>query len=198
MTKLHPLSTESRYSLDMACRLLYKHQPHSVRIYSDDVEMVQAVARRLGWLEGSLIVNNTALAEALSGLVGIRPLVGGSDADAALVPFCDAADFTPPTEPYLVVVSFNAFSYKSILYPGSVRGTIFQLMRRLTPKYALDLPVGLYAPQFLFPWLVSLLAGARFPALHFRFGQMAMDNMFVFGWMWRMSYIVVIAGHQRR
>ena len=199
MSKLHPLSTESRYSMDMACQLLYQYHPRSVRVYSDDVETVQALARRLGWLPGTLTVGSVALVEAVSDIPGIHAISydAQTEADAAVVLFPEGQTASQLQAKYIVAVGYNAFSYKSLLRPGSVGSSVFRLVNDLKTRYTIDCRIGLFTPTYLVPWLISMLAGTRFPVTHFRAGQIALDHLFVRNWIWRTGYIVIVAGHQR-
>src|SRR5205085_3704836 len=81
-----PYSLEGHYGLDMACYLLHRQQPRSVRIVSHDAEVVKAAARRLDWVSEPLLVETSQLASTLREQLGARSVCEAElRADAALV-----------------------------------------------------------------------------------------------------------------
>ena len=189
---------EGHYSLDMACFLLHNQHPTSVRICSDDPEIVKAAVRRLGWVSGKIFVDSAILAEKLGELAQspVEPYQANSPTDAVLLPFSRTAYSEPPLAPFIVTVSYNALSYKSLLYPGITHDTVVKTLRWLRQAYQIGRKVGLFTPRFLFDWSLSQAAGARQPQIHFRAGQRAVDNLYSSGRFWWTGYILVISAHR--
>jgi hypothetical protein len=196
-TYFNPYSIESHYGLEMACFLVHRIQPRSVRICTSDPEVAKAAVRRLAWVE-SLVVEQEQIAEAIAAALGIHPsLIGEVEPDAALVPFSRQQYTEPPRAQYMVVLGHNGLSYKSFLYPGRVRDNVIAQLLWLRPKYLLDQQIGLFGPSFLTRWTLSMVAGPRLPSLHFQLGQRALDRLYTTGAFWWTGYITILAGRWR-
>lgn len=191
----NPYSLESHYSLDMACYLLHREHPATVRICTGDVEIVKAAVRRLGWVTGRITVASPSLAAAVQPIsaVAVEPYDSGATSDAILLPFARREYPDPPLASLLVSVTLNALSYKSLLYPGRTSDTVVSFVRWLRSSYHIRDRVGLFAPRFILEWAISQAAGTRYPALHFRCGQRALDHIYATGPLWWTGYILVVS-----
>jgi hypothetical protein len=176
--------------------MLHAQQPRSVRICSDSVEMVKAVVRRLAVDNYRLFVGTQAICAAVRASLGIEVEVAGTEpAEAALAPFSlEAAKL--PCERIIVAAVRNAISYKSLLHPGTVRTTAIGTLARVRRQYRVEQVVGMYPPRFVALLALAHLAGRRSAAAYFRLSDLAMQYLYDFGPMWRLSYVVAFAGHR--
>jgi hypothetical protein len=72
----------------------------------------------------------------------------------------------------------NIYSYRRLVHPSLAAYSIPQLVADLEQQgYQLEKLVGVYPPIFLFWWILSVMAGARFPAQHFEWEQTAMNHL---------------------
>jgi hypothetical protein len=199
MNGFNAYAPENTYSFDLAVQWLYRNHPSSVRICSTEPEIVKAAARRLSWIADGIIVENDAAAAAVEAILGVQPQVftPGTQTDAALMPFSRHNYATPPEAATVVILAHNAFSYKSLLRPGQIEDQVFSLLRWLRKTHRITGRAGLFTPNFLFYWILSLLAAHRVPTLHFRSGQRALDRILDRHLLWYTGYIVVIAGERR-
>jgi hypothetical protein len=198
MDNVNPYSTEVRYSLDLMGQLLQAQKPHSVRIYSDSAEMVKAVVRRVAFDDYRLFVNTPALREAVQASLGLEvdiAVAGAEPAEAALFPLSPPGA-SLPRERILVAAVRNALSYKSLLYPGTVRTTAFGTLARVRRHYQIEQVVGMYPPRFIALLARAHLARRRSASEYFRLSDRAMQYLYEFGPMWRLSYVVIFAGHR--
>jgi hypothetical protein len=192
-----PCSTEMRYTLDLMLYALQASEPSSVRIASRSIEVVKAALRRLACMEVALFVEDEAMQAMARDVLGLAVGVSGpgSDpADAALFPFSLNGDVRLPWEPTIVVACENALSYKPLLYPGRVEGTVFGQMRKLKAVYSLEPVAGLYSPRFVLWRFMAQLVGRFDSAWWFRLEDLAMRRLINYGPLWRLSYLVVFAG----
>ncbi len=199
MAAFDPYSVEGHYGLDLACRLLHARRPSAVAIYSDDLNVTLAAVRRLGWVPGDIFVESTQIADALRASLGVeaRVITSGIHADVALVPFAWSRLTSPPDAACVVLLSHNAWSYKSLIAPGTVGATGRSARRWLEQTHAVRDAVGLFTPSFIAQWTVSLASGTRWPNWHFRLGQRAMDRLYSGGVLHRLGYLLVLSGDRR-
>lgn len=193
-TTFNPYAIENHYSLEMACYLLHQQAPTTVGIASDEAAVVQAAVRRLGWVRGALLVPKAELIPAAQGLTSV-PIALLSDAapEAVLVPFSRQSYAQPPETPFLVTITRNAWSYKSLRYPGKTQDSLLRTLRWIGQTHHFQRGIGLFAPRFLVDWALSQAAGSRFPVVHFYRGQRAMEHIYETSPFWRLGYILVIA-----
>lgn len=195
----NPYSIEGHYGLDLACRLVHGKRPRDVAIYADDPEVTLAAIRRLGWVPGSVRVQDAAHVAAVERALGVDVQVvnGTSGADAAIVAYSWDRLLSPPDAGYLVVVSRNRFSYRMIsgrqLSGPSYRGARAWLQQ----THRLQFSEGMFAPGFLGLWGSSLLAGDRKSDWHFRLGQLAMDRLYARSVLRNVASVTVLAGERR-
>ncbi len=192
-----PRSTEIRYTLDLMAYYLQAMRPRRVRIASRSGEIVKAVVRRLGGMEVSLLVETPGMQALIRDSLGLELRVfepGTGSADVALFPFSLEEGLRPAGEPAIVVASRNALSYKSLLYPGKVRKTVWGEMAKLRPDYKLEPVCGLYPPQFVLLWALAKGVERLDSAWYFRLEDRAMRRLVEFGPLWRLSYIVLLVG----
>ena len=196
MQSIDPYSIEIRYTLDYMGYLLDQKQPRSVRIYSDSVEMVKAVVRRLAADGRELLVANTGLKAAVETSLAVPVRVAGSEpAEAAFAPLALPATALP-REPIIVASMRNALSYKSLLYPGTIRAAAITTLGRVKQQYAIEQVVGLYPPRFVAMLGLAHLLGRRNPATYFHLSDRAMQHIYSTGPMWGLSYVVIFAGQR--
>ncbi len=196
MNVVDPYSIETRYTLDMMCMLLHAQAPRSVRIASDSPEMVKAVIRRIADDYKRIIVDTPDLSEEVQNSLNISvEIASQQSADAILCPL----SFRPqllPHERVLVGAFYNAWSYKTLLQPGKMRMAAARVIQRVRDHYRVDTIRGLYSPRFI--TLLGLSEAARRwnPRAHFQLGDRAMQYLYEDGPLWRLSYVVVFAGHR--
>jgi hypothetical protein len=178
--RFDPYAIREHYSLDRACQLVQACRPRSVQICTRDLDVTLAVVRRLHALRDGLVVLTPELADAVEERLGIavgyqaeRP-----DADVAIVPFAIQDYATPPDARFVVAVAENRLSYVSLLRPRQIVGTSVGLHRWLGQTHTLQHSVGMLTPPFIARWALSLAAGTRWPELHFRLGQQALDRIY--------------------
>jgi hypothetical protein len=194
MYSVNPYSTEIRYALDFMGYLLHTKQPRSLRISSDSVEMVKAVVRRLGMDGYRLFVDSQEICTAVQPSLDIEVAVAGDEpAEAAFFPF-SLNGTGLPQERMIVAAVHNAISYKSLLYPGTVRTTAFGTLARVKRHYRVEQVIGMYPPRFIALLALAHLAGRRSSSAYFRLSDLAMQYLYDFGPMWRFSYVVIFAG----
>jgi len=189
---------ENTYSLEMAFMWVHHAYPQSVRLCTTDPDIAVACARRLDWLRGPLTVDNQTIANALRQRLN-RDVVVHKDnqaVDVAVLPFSRKDYDKPPNANTVVMVGYNALSYKSLTTGFKVEDNVFGMMNWLRQTHTLSQRVGLMTPDFIAKWAVSLAAGARYPGTHFRVSQHAMDHIYRRGPLWLTGYIVVMAGHK--
>jgi hypothetical protein len=193
----NPYSNELRYTLDLMVYALQAAEPRSLRIASGAEETVKAVVRRLGVPQIPVVVQTPQLRAKVRDSLGVHMGVFDSSAepaDAALFPFSLDEQLRPVGERFVVVACENALSYKPLLYPGQVRGTVFRQMELLRPGYDVEPVGGLYAPGFIALWSLAALARRLDSAWYFRLQDCAMRRLIDRGPLWRVSYLVVFAG----
>jgi hypothetical protein len=72
----------------------------------------------------------------------------------------------------------NRYSYRRLIHPKMPNRDLGWLRSELTRSgYKLLDWRGIYPPVFLFWWILSVLAGSRLPALHFRFSEKAYQHL---------------------
>lgn len=190
----NPYSIENHYSLEMACYLLHQQAPGTVGIASNEPLVVQAAIRRLGWVQGELLLTKPELIPITQPLTDVPvALLSDRVPDAVLMPFSRRFYAQAPETPFLVTITHNAWSYKSLRYPGKTQDNLYQTMRWVKQTHRVQRRVGLFAPRFLYDWALSQAAGTRFPVIHFSRGQQAMAHIYETGPFWRLAYILVIA-----
>lgn len=190
----NPHAIENHYGLDLCAFLLHRAQPSSVRVCSPDVDVVLACARRLLWTQ--ILVENTTIAAQVEQRLAVAVKVADTqESDAVLLPFSRQYYAQPPRASLLVVINSNRLSYKGLISP--VRDHVFALLRWLRADCQVTDRWGLFPPRFVAQWIISLVAGARYPALHFQLGQQAMDELIVQGGLWWLSYLNVIEARPR-
>lgn len=195
----NPQALDNHYGLDLACQSVFRLRPSSVRICTPEPALVVAVLRRLGRLGAELFVENDSLANAVAAVLGERPQVDASmHADVALVPFARQMYAEPPDARHLVLLGYNALSYKSLLAPGKIRDTLPAQMRWMARRYQISERVGMFTPGFITRWAISAAAGPRIPELHFRAGQQAMDRIYTTGAFWWTGYVTLLSGPRRQ
>jgi|SRR5581483_6069112 len=191
---VNPYSIETRYMLDIMCYQLHAHRPRSVRIASDSVEMVKAVGRRLAFEKYQMFVPDEEMRDAVRASLGLEVQIAGNAlADAALCPFSISAKALPAEQ--LIVASLkNALSYKSLLRPGSVGTMAFRTMARVRNRYHIQDVIGLYPPRFIAVWTLANAMERWNAAAYYRLSDIAMQHLYEFGPLWRLSYVVVFTG----
>ncbi len=196
MSEVNPYATEVRYMLDCMGYLLHQQQPRSVCIYSDSEEMVKATVRRIVHDGYWIAVGTDRMRDAVRAALGVEVAVRGTEPlDAALVPW-SFETARMPREESVVGAVLNAVSYKSLLYPGSVRSTAAGTLARIRRRYHVDRVVGMYPPRFIALLGLAQLALRRSQAAYFRLSDLAMQHIYETGPMWRLSYVVIFAGRR--
>jgi hypothetical protein len=195
----NPHSAEIRYSLGLAGSYLAVTNPARVRIASNSIPLVQAVVRHLCYSPFSLAVDHPSIQSALRDSLGVETTITNSEhepADAALFPFSLQEGVRPAGEKTLVVLAENALSYKSLICPGKVRGTVFSELAGLRGHYRMQPVAGLYTPNFIFWWTLAKALERIDSARYFRFEDRAMNRLIGYGSVARFSYIVVLLGER--
>lgn len=195
--QVDPYSNEIRYTLSLMTYHLSLLQPSSVRIASHSVEMAKSVVRYLSYQPLSIFVETSEIQTAIAHSLGIGVNIINSDnkiADAVLLPFSLEEGAHPDGEATVVAACYNALSYKTLLRPFTVQGTIFNKLQRLKTKYHLT-PVGsLFSPRFILWLSLAKLVESWNSELYFRLEDRAMQHFIERGPTWRLSYIVVVTG----
>jgi hypothetical protein len=196
MNSTNPHSTDIRYTLDFMGYMLHAQHPRSVRVRSDSIDMVKAVVRRLAVDNYCLFVDTQEIRTAVRASLGIEVEVAGTEpAEAAIAPFSLEAT-SLPCERIIVAAVHNAISYKSLLHPGTVRTTAVGTLAWVRRQYRVERVVGVYPPRFVALLALADLAGRRSASAYFRLSDLAMQYLYDFGPMWRLSYVVAFAGHR--
>lgn len=196
MDIVNPYSTEIRYTLDLMGYMLHKQKPRSVRIGSASIEMVKAIVRRLVGSDYRLFVDTQELRTAVRAALGIEVEVAGTEiAEAALLPLSFEGT-SLPRERMIVAAVHNALSYKSLLYPGTVRTTALSTLAQVRRQYHVEQVVGIYPPRFIALLALAHIARWRSAATFFRLSDVAMRHLYDFGPMWRLSYVVAFSGYR--
>ncbi len=196
MDTINPYSTEIRYTLDLMGSMLHAQQPQSVRVYTDSVEMAKASVRRLAATNYRLFVDTPEICAAIQTSLGVDVEVAGTaPVDAAFVPLARQGQALPH-ERMMVAAVHNAFSYKSLLYPGIARTTAFSTLARARRSYQVEQVVGMFSPRFIALLALAHVAGRRNEAAYFRLNDLAMQYVYEHGPLWRLSYVVIFSGHR--
>jgi hypothetical protein len=187
-----------RYSLDLLMTKLFMiTSPGSIRIASNSLEIVKAVVRRLAYHDYFLIVENQAIQKEILGTFGIQTHILESyphAADVAVFPFSLEEGCKALREPVILTVCHNAFSYKSLLYPRSIRWTVYNEIAKLKADYEIEPYASLYSPRFILRWSLAKAVERLRSSWFFRLEDVAMRRLIDFSPLWRLSYIVVLAG----
>ncbi|OQY46053.1 MAG: hypothetical protein B6242_08830 [Anaerolineaceae bacterium 4572_78] len=196
-TPFDPYAIYNHYSLEIACYWLHQKQPQSIRLCTDNADIVIAIARRLMWTK-QLIVETENIVTALQNHLNLKTTLYQPNmvVEAAFVPFSRQMYPIQPIAQWLVVVGENSFSYKSLLYPGQVGDNVFALKSWFEKRYRITDKVSLLEPYSMLRWSIASLAGSRFPSIHFQMGQRALDNIYVRNYLWWSGYIIVMIGEQ--
>lgn len=197
--RFDPYSIEGHYGLDLICRLLFTRNPESVAIYSTDTDVALAIVRRLGWVSGGVYVETPVIARAVNEALGekVSVIPSGKSVEVALVPYSWQRHDVPPDARYVVVLSRNRYSYRSLRAPRSVRESARAARGWLQQSHDVDRAVGLFTPGFIARWTASILFGARRSDVHFLLGQRAMDRLYSSGLQRQLGYLVVLEGIRR-
>jgi hypothetical protein len=194
-----PHSNEIRYSMSLVGLEVAALAPRTVRIASHSPELVRAVVRYLACGGYRLIVDTPELQLAVAETLGVAVEVrDGQDppADCAVLPLGLDEGSRAAGEAAIVVVCHNAISYKSLLRPRAVRGTVTGTMRRLRAHYEVRVVGGLFSPRFIALLALAKVTERWIPALHFRLEGLAMTRLVELGPLWRLSYVVVLGGRR--
>jgi hypothetical protein len=195
--QIDPYSNEIRYTLGLMAYHLSLAQPSSVRIASPSVEMVKSVIRYLNDQSLSIFVETKEIQHAIADSLGVDVdvVMGGNEiTDAVLLPFSLEEGFHPRGEKTIIAACYNALSYKILLHPLSVKGTIFQKLQRLKKNYRLNSAAGLFSPKFVLWLSLAKLVERWDSARYFQLEDRAMQHFIERGPMWRLSYIVLVTG----
>jgi hypothetical protein len=201
MPEIDPYSNEIRHTLDLMMTWLQKAQPQRVRVLSHSSEMVKAVIRRIPPdQQMTVYVERADIQAAVAETLGRDTRVVASDglsADVALLPLPTSEKHTALAGEQMVIAAYyNALSYKSLLYPGSVPASIFAQLAQLRAAYRVEAVAGLYPPRFIVWWTLTCLLARLDSARYFRTGDYAMRHLIEFGPWWRFCYVVVAIGHR--
>jgi hypothetical protein len=145
----------------------------------------------------SIFVESPIIQVAIADSLGQKVKVTKSSdevADAVLFPFSLEESLQPAGERTVVAAYYNALSYKSLLYPKSIRGTDSKKIARLKSGYHLSAVAGLYSPRFILWLTLAKIAEHWDSALYFRLEDRAMRQLIETGLLRRLSYIVVVTG----
>jgi hypothetical protein len=189
---------ETHYALEMAAFLVHLRQPASIRICADDPDVVRAVIRRCGWA-AEVVVESPELIP----VAEVCPMPAnvihapGKKTDAVVIPYTRRHYTQAPPADYAVAIAHNAFSYKSLLRPGQIEDNILSMRRWFKQTHQVEQQIGLLAPGFIARWSLAAAAGPRSPALHFGWGQRAMDRIYAAGVGAWLSYVLILAGGRR-
>jgi hypothetical protein len=195
----NPYSNEGHYGLELAIRLLHARRPATVALYTDNPEVAKAAVRRLGWVKGRIFVESQTIADAVwaSLSVKVEAIDPALHVDVAFVPYSWRRFARPPAAPYIVMISRNKYSYKSLVAFGSIRESNIAAQRWLKQSHDVVDSVGLFTPVFMAQWVASLACGERWPNWHFRLGQRTLDRIYSSGLLHRLGYLVVVSGVNR-
>jgi hypothetical protein len=199
--KVDPYSTEIRYTLDLLSYALQKLQPRSVRIGTQSIELAMAVVRRIGYQRYSLMVENRTIQKALTDYFEIDTVVlqpSSNPVDAAIFPFSLEEGLSPAEEVNIVIACRNSLSYKSLLYPGLVKGTVYSIMSKVQSSYSLEPLAGLFSPRSIFWWSFAKLVERLNSTYYFQIEDIALSRLIDFGAFWRLSYIVIFTGRSTK
>lgn len=198
-TTFNPWSIEAQYGLDMLAYLLYRSAPHSVYVCSSEPDAVVALVRRLyGWVD-TVFVDNTHIATVLAQRFNFKAELYQQTSTPEAVCMLFPSDFNsePPQAKAIFVMAHNAISYRGLLHPRSVSHTFLTFLRWLKSSYHIHTHVGMLGPKCIGALALSQLAGAKRPVFHFRTGQWAIDRIYTQGFMWWLSYVVILAGNHK-
>ncbi len=195
--QVDPYSNEIRYTLSLMAYHLSLVQPSSVRIASHSVEMTKSVVRYLSYQPLSIFVETSEIQTAIAHSLGISVNVINSDneiADAVLLPFSLEEGAYPAGEETVIAAWYNPLSYKTLLHPFAVKGTIFKKLQKLKTKYHLTPMAGLFSPRFILWLSLAKIVESWNSEIYFRLEDRAMRHFIERGPIWRLSYIVVVNG----
>jgi hypothetical protein len=169
-----------------------------VYIQTQNAEVAIAVVRRTTWVADGVYVENCEIAERIMRTLGLQVHVIETvdQIEATIVPFSRSRDAKPPQTPVVIALERNAFSYKSLRYPFYTNGNVFRLLRWLRRTHTIEKTAGLFTPDFMLLWTLSLIAGNRYPSTHFRLERYAMNHIYNFGSFWRLGYIVLVCAQK--
>ena len=198
---INPFSNQVRYTVGLMATHRMRRCCSPCGVASRSTEMVKSVVRHLCYEDMSILVENAEIQSAVAGSLGVEvgiAMPGGPVADAALFPLSLEEGMQPAGERTIVAGCYNALSYKSLLYPLSMQGTVYGKLARLKPHYHLSVVGALYSPRFVLWLALAKLLERRHSAWYFRLEDHAMHHFVESGALWRFSYIVVVTGRSTR
>lgn len=193
----HPHSIEIRYSLSLVACQLGLVQPKSLHIGTESVPIATAVIRQLGRNTCVVRVDNQQVQHAIQDTFGVVPLLDANDempADFGIYPFVSVKQVAYAREEVVAVVCENASSYKNLLYPGKVPEFVFRYLAVLRQNYFVTPVASLFTPKFIVIWTFAKILERLDSAFYFRLEDYAMRRLIGYGPMWRLSYLVILAG----
>lgn len=197
-----PYLPENRYSLDLMLFHLHQIQPRpkSIRIATPSVELAKAALRRLDSPGMAIIVDSAQIQAELKQVFNVSTCLREelpSPPEVTLCPFSLEHGVDLYGANHIIAASRNLLSYKKILYPRFAAPTILSIFNQLSHSYQITPLAGLYSPRFVFRWALAKSIERLSSAWYFRLEDQAMQSLIEFGWLWRLSYIVVYAARHR-
>lgn len=191
------LSIENRYALDLGCALMHSDRPRNVAIQTVIPEAAVAAVSRLQWVPGDICVDSQEMIDCLRASFGDRLTLttNQEEAESALVLYSALPTSLTGTH-HVVQIVQNALSHKSLRTPRRIRDNALNQLRQLERFGRVEQRVGVLTPPSLALWLISMAAGTRRPALHFRASQAALDRVYDFGQLWWTGAVTVIAARR--
>jgi hypothetical protein len=165
-----------------------------VQVVGSNPAVIEAMVRRLP-PDADVGVRDPVLASAVAARLA-RPIVAVpySEVDVVVAPFAATEWSSALPAPVTVVAEHNALSYKTLLAPGSIKLSAWDVVRWVRRRGAIAERVGVMGPDFIVLWTFVEVIGRRRSDLHFRLRDLAMQRIFRRGALWSTGYVVVVAG----
>ena len=186
----------TRHALDYLGMWVQKSGARRVHVESIDPDLIRQCLLRLPHSLDMVSVPSRDLIE-----MGSWPWElseGARESDVALYPFSLEVGASTPHAPCVMGCFRNTFSYRKLIRPRSSTLSIGQVQKMLKGAgYHMEDVVGIYPPQFIFWWTLSILAGHRASARHFVYKNYAFQTLSKSkGWSRYFGYLVMFYAQQ--
>jgi len=164
----------ARHALDYLGMWTQHSRARVVRIESTDTQVIQQCLLRL---PPSIEVVSLVADGKIDDAPWPWQIHTGSypQADVVLYPFSLETKLSDTSTPLIIGCFQNAFSYRKLLHPRHPMILLSRVRNQIIRMgYVIENLVGIYPPDFMFWWTLSLLTGSCASSLSFRFKNQAL------------------------
>ena len=182
----------TRHALDYLGMWVQQSGAQRVYIESVDSELIRQCLLRLPRSVEEVSLPSCQLVK--EGSWPWRITEGEIDVDVALYPFSlEVGRAFDAHAPRMMGCFRNTYSYRKLIRPRSQTISWSHVQQRLKEMgYQIEDKVGIYPPQFIFWWTLSVLAGYRASSRHFIYKDYAFQTLSKReGWSRDFSYMVM-------